>query len=432
MSSFRCIGKFSLPIVAVSLLVASSGCELDDDDNADLESARTLEPLVQSGPCDSPTKQVSNLKELQDALEKANPGDTIRLAAGPYYIKEAKTENRKGKIVITRSGTKDNPILLCGSKNAVLSGQSYGLHVKASHWILRGFTVEESPKGIMLDGASHVLIDDVHVRKIGTEGVHFRTHSTHNTIQNSKIEDVGVSVAGFGEGVYIGSSKNNWGKLTDGAPDKSDYNEVLNNTFGPNIRAEAIDIKEGTRGGRIVGNRFYSEGLSGENSADSWIDIKGNEYLIQNNVGKTSAPQLVDGFQVRAILEGWGERNTFEGNRSEVMLPRWGIFVHNPVLGKNTILCSNDMLGESGLTNDKTNCDVAKDNRKNLSTTTCDDKPDGWWCMGGEAGQEEPWMAYCEDRQIKGGCFCSACKTTGPGTKATCTSARPPEECIST
>jgi len=44
-----------------------------------------------------------------------------------------------------------------------------------------------------------------------------------------------------------------------------------------------MDIKEGTTGGPISGNTFGA-GMSGS-WADSWIDLKGNGWVIQNNHG---------------------------------------------------------------------------------------------------------------------------------------------------
>ena len=70
---------------------------------------------------------------------------------------------------------------------------------------------------------------------------------------------------------------------------------MLNNKFGPNITAEAIDIKEGTCNGTIIGNIFNGTGMSGQNFADSWIDVKGYNYVIENNTGDHS---LRDGIQV--------------------------------------------------------------------------------------------------------------------------------------
>src|SRR6185369_3713573 len=164
-----------------------------------------------------------------------------------------------------------------GSRNAILDGQGWGyvFHLQASYWTLQGFTVTNGQKGIMLDGANANLLDSLYVHSTDDEGVHFRAFSSNNTIQNSTVADTGASSPGFGEGIYLGTANSNWSSVTGGQPDTSDHNHVLNNHLGPNIRAEAIDIKEGTTGGEIRGNTFDGIGMSGQNFADSWMDVKG-------------------------------------------------------------------------------------------------------------------------------------------------------------
>jgi hypothetical protein len=159
--------------------------------------------------------------------------------------------------------------------------------------------VANCKKGIVLDSANKNLLNLLYVHHIEEEAVHFRKNSSDNKIKNCTISYTGIGdgKAGVGEGVYIGSALSNWESKSK--PDKSNRNKVLNNTFGPNISAEAIDIKEGTEGGLIDGNTFDGTGMSGENFADSWIDVKGTKYVISNNTGKKS---LLDGFQVSLLI----------------------------------------------------------------------------------------------------------------------------------
>lgn len=49
--------------------------------------------------------------------------------------------------------------------------------------------------------------------------------------------------------------------------------------------------------------------------ADSWVDIKGNGWLIAGNSGRTT-PE--DGYQTHVILDGWGDKNVFTGNQAEL------------------------------------------------------------------------------------------------------------------
>jgi hypothetical protein len=134
------------------------------------------------------------------------------------------------------------------------------------------------------------------------EGVHFRSFSRYNVIKNSQIDGTGKKSPQYGEGVYIGSANSNWATYTSGQPDRSDRNIVVDNTFS-NFTAEALDLKEGSIGGYVANNTFEGSALSGQNSADSWVDVKGNYYLIENNTGTNT---LNDGFQVHNVYSGWG------------------------------------------------------------------------------------------------------------------------------
>lgn len=267
---------------------------------------------------------VANAAQLKRALATAKPGDSIILKDGIY----------EGKFVIETdaSGTKNEPIVLIGTRNAILDAGStetgYVLSLKASYWKLKGFTIQNGLKGVVADGANYNVIDGVFVTQLGEEGIHFRTFSKHNIVKNSEVTHTGKKRPGYGEAIYIGSANNNWGRYTNGKPDQCDSNQVLNNKLGPYVTAECIDIKEGTTGGIIIGNTFEAQGITGENSADSWMDIKGNHYLIENNIGNNTQPSVLkDGYQVNCVYEGWGSYNKFKNNISNVNADGYGINV---------------------------------------------------------------------------------------------------------
>ncbi|GGO81513.1 chondroitinase-B domain-containing protein [Wenjunlia tyrosinilytica] len=245
------------------------------------------------------TIDVSTAAQLKSALTNANPGDTIRLADGTY----------SGNFKTTRAGTSGSPITLTGSAKAVLTaGGGYGLHLNgASYWRVKGITVTGGQKGIMLDSAVGVVIDGVTVHGLDMEGVHFRKSSRDGVIKNSRIYDTGRDDSGMGEGVYVGSA--------GGLSDKSDRVQILDNVIGPNVGGEAVDLKEGTRGGRVAGNSFDGKGLTGNNYDDSWVDVKGNDYVIENNTGKNTTN---NGYETHTQQSGWGCGTVFRGNKSDL------------------------------------------------------------------------------------------------------------------
>jgi hypothetical protein len=49
----------------------------------------------------------------------------------------------------------------------------------------------------MLDGATHNLLTNLSVHDTGQEGIHFRTHSSDNTLEWSTVHDTGKATDGF-------------------------------------------------------------------------------------------------------------------------------------------------------------------------------------------------------------------------------------------
>lgn len=267
---------------------------------------------------------VNNEAQLIKALNTAKPGDVIKLNDGIY----------KGNFIIpaSSSGLANKPITLMGSKNAILDGNSmqtgYVLYLKANYFTIKGITIKNGLKGLVTDGANFNVIDGIFVTQIGEEAVHFRKFSKHNVIQNSEITYTGLKTPDYGEGIYIGTAVSNWLKISNGEPDKCDSNKVLNNKIGPFVAAECIDIKEGTTGGLIKGNTFEAQGITGANSADSWIDVKGNYYLIEGNTGNNAQPSVLkDGYQINCAVAGWGCYNEFKNNICNVNAAGFGFMV---------------------------------------------------------------------------------------------------------
>jgi Right handed beta helix region len=323
----------------------------------------------QPNPSGSKAVAVADAVSLQKALNEAGPGTRITLKDGNYNGKDVRdpTGKEPGRFYARVSGSQSAPIVLRGSRNAILdgggTGGGYGFHLTgANYWRLEGFTVQSASKGIVLDNSSFNVIDGVQVSDIGDEGIHFRAFSSDNLLTNSLIENTGVDSPNYGEGVYIGSAQSNWGTYTGGQPDKSDRNQILNNRI-IDTAAENLDIKEGSSSGIVRGNYFGGNKVASKNSADSWVDVKGNAYLIDGNHGVTSPrpntaecgdPKgdpastknpFCDGFQVHVILSGWGQNNTFSNNILEVNAPGTGIWLQNTAVQNNTIKCSNQVTG---------------------------------------------------------------------------------------
>jgi hypothetical protein len=310
-------------------------------------------PVADPVACPAPTVRVSTTTELHAALRDAGPGTVIDLADGVY----------DGTFTASGAGTVEAPIWVCGDGNstghAVLRGPGTDdgtvLHLQqARYWRLVGFTVREGKKGVMVDDTSDSVLQDLTVTEIGDEAVHLRTHSAGNVIRGLTVSDTGLREEKFGEGIYVGSAVSNWCDVTACGPDRSDRNVVIGNTIR-RTTAEAVDLKEGTTGGVVAENTFDGAGLRGE--ADSWVDVKGNGWLVQANRG-TTAPK--SGFEVNNAADGWGTTNTFDANVADLAGPDGGGSGYgfdlrpptdDPVAG-NRVTCTNTATGAAGgLTN---------------------------------------------------------------------------------
>jgi hypothetical protein len=314
------VGAF---VAGVALLLAAvSGCSVAGP-------ASVTSPSVAPASCPAGTL-VSTAAELTDALSAATPGAVVVLADGRYA----------GTFTIAASGTAAEPITLCGASGAVLDGGSidsgYTLHLQgASNWRLEGFTVTGGQKGVMLDGSSSNVLTGLTVTRTGDEALHLRAGSSDNTVQDSTISTTGLRNARFGEGVYVGTAQSNWCTVSACNPDASDRNLISGNTI-TGTTAEAIDVKEGTTGGRLLANTLDGSAIT---EVDSLIDLKGSGWTVSDNRG-TAAP--TDGVQVHVIVDGWGAGNTITANDFAVAASGYAVAVVGAARGAgNEVGCDN-------------------------------------------------------------------------------------------
>ena len=223
----------------------------------------------------------------------------------------------------------------------------------------------------MLDSSSYNVINNLHVTRSGYEALHLRKFSCYNTVSNCHFDSTGLDATaaskGYAEGVYIGSANSNWLDYSNGKIDTSDYNIITQNTFGDYILSENIDIKEGTKGGTISKNTFNGLGCNGKNSADSYVDVKGDNYKIECNTGSKNSAFILEGIQLHinkitsvngiAYNKNFGDYNTFTNNTMDlsgtvfttgyaINVPSYSGITHNTV-------CSNNVAinAPQGLTN---------------------------------------------------------------------------------
>lgn len=255
---------------------------------------------------------VSTSEELSLAMQKANPGDVIRLASGTYDYTEIGSE----KFSSAAEGTADAPITLTAAdaeNPPLITGKNtengYVIHITGDYWILENLNITTSQKGIVLDNSNYSVIRNCEVHNTGAEAIAIRDGSSYCTVKDSYIHDTGLVTSGYGEGVYIGSAKS-----TSGYDYKCDYNVVDGCTF-KNVAAEHVDVKEYTTGTEIKNCTFYGDGMTGANYAGSFVDIAGNNVNVHDNTGyRNGNKNIVAAFELHLQAEEWGYHCIFTDN----------------------------------------------------------------------------------------------------------------------
>ncbi len=258
---------------------------------------------------------VSNTDELIAALADVQAGDEIILKSGTYVNDEWLGDWSAFHAVA--SGTEDNHIIIRSEDPedpAVISGvtqeNKVALRITGSYWEIRDLVICEAAKGIFLQQSEHSIISGCEVYNIGQEAIHIIDNSSYNLVENCYVHDAGTVTPKYGEGVYIGSAKS-----TEGYGYECHYNTVRGCSFGPNIAADHVDIKEYTIGNLVEECTFDGTGMKGENGGDSFVEVKGNHCIIRNNTGyRNGCEKVLYAFDASIQLDGWGQYNRVYDN----------------------------------------------------------------------------------------------------------------------
>lgn len=275
---------------------------------------------------------VGTTEALNAALRSARPGDVIRLLPNRVY--------GGGRSILSRSGTRSRPIIVCGPRSAVWTGE---LRADGMNWwIFQGFTIRDAFRAIHAKRSSHNRVQGLEIFNLEQEGIHWLCSSVANLVQGNWIHHTGTGAhPEWGEAVYIGTYKGNLAKQCGQATlDRSDSNQVLDNRFGPNVRAEDVDAKEGSRYGIIARNRSDGRGkvaIAGNFSGSISLQYRSRGYRVNGNIIEGGA--ATGGVTIGDAIQLFGEDATARGNRV-TLGPATGYGVRVGGSG-NVVYCDN-------------------------------------------------------------------------------------------
>ena len=306
----------------VSTTYRVTALDYKDGDIGTSAPVSSAAPAISSGTgyryasCPAATVTVTNATELKSALWRAAAGSVIRLAPGTY----------SGTFSVASSGTASAPIWVCGPRTAILTSGStssgHAFSIENQHdVILAGFSISTAFKGVTVVNSQHISVTDLLVEKIGYEAIHFRNQTSDSEATFTTIRSTGLAGASYGEGVYVGTSDANWCAYNGCLPDRTVRTLVYGNAIS-NTGAQAIEAKAGTSDGVIANNTLSGTLASGQ----SWITVKGNQWVVADNVGAISS---TSGYATNASVTGWGMNNTFTRNTAQYA-SGYGVWIHQP------------------------------------------------------------------------------------------------------
>jgi parallel beta-helix repeat protein len=224
--------------------------------------------------CPGSGSQAAPFCKIKSAADAAQPGDTVRVAAGTYA--EA--------VVPARSGTSASPIVYQADPGATVRGGTNGFQISSKSWLtVRGFTVTATVKeGITVSGSTSIVVTGNHVSAAGqpvsgqvAQGIKLAS-TTDSTVSGNLTEnntEAGIQLTGSSTRVLVTG------------------NESYGNARGYTRAAPGIDVR--APGNQVVGNLSYHNEDSGIQSYTG-----GSNTLVAGNVAWDNGDHGIDDLNV--------------------------------------------------------------------------------------------------------------------------------------
>ncbi len=225
---------------------------------------------------------VSTAEELQQALMSAQPNDEIILAPGDYegVAGVEQSGHAQAHFYSAASGTaateeaSGQPIVLRGESSQVrLVGSDQDansvLLLEGSNWVVENISFAEAQNGLVLNGASNILLRSIGVLDVGERGIVMQNGSSNNVVRGAAIDRTGRSPQVrdgiseiYGEAIVVGGGE---------TPDENNAFRYV--SFGRSVLTEAIDLKANAVSTSVQFNSFF---------ADNTLDMRVGERSLVN------------------------------------------------------------------------------------------------------------------------------------------------------
>lgn len=233
---------------------------------------------------------------LQKGVDYLEPGDGLILADGIY----------RQDFSTRREGTKERPIIIIGSKKAVVKGSGERakiIEINHDFQVLKGFTVDglegdKAEKKNYRDkliyaqslepskGVRGMRILEMDLKNAGGECVRLKYFAKENEVAKNNITGCGAYDFIFkgggknGEGIYVGTAPEQIAKDKNPTQDidRSNDNWIHDNVINTEGN-ECVDIKEGSTGNLVENNKCTGQ----KDKESAGLDSRGSGNIFRNN-----------------------------------------------------------------------------------------------------------------------------------------------------
>lgn len=240
---------------------------------------------------------------IQEAVNAADPGDTIRVAAGRY--EESVNVDKELTILGAQSNKDQRFKVQSQSKNSVVevpAGGAFGFNLDADNIVLKGFIIQDSnddgvsPVGVITTRDTSGSVIARNVIQSNTFGIYLNSNGEETTVvEDNLIRDNNQAGSASGNGIYSDQGLSNA--------------EIEGNRFTGHVNASII----------LVGG-----GPLGEDTVQSDIEIQRNVFIDDASIILTNTTDSEISFNV---MEGSNGSGVFLGGGVSDLVIRKNVLV---------------------------------------------------------------------------------------------------------
>lgn len=197
------------------------------------------------------TYEIGPSDDLAGSIAMLVAGDELVLAGGTYLLDgyfEIAVSGASGEPIVIRARDGETPVIEQQAAQNIVN-------ILGSYVTLRGLELTGGDRGIRIQGASYVTVEDCHVHHTTANAISANDGGADYAgiiLRRNHIHDTG----GNGEGMYLGCNQNAC-QFHDGVIEGN----WIHDTNGPTVdQGDGIEIKEGSYGNVVRDNVIHDTG----------------------------------------------------------------------------------------------------------------------------------------------------------------------------